>query len=198
MGQINNTVDYLNKLEPRLRKDMRAILTKNRRNASYRLYNSFFFFIKKVRTGIELEFQYAKHGKYVLDNRRKVVANKPSRKGGYSAIHSIKRWILAKGISIGQGKIRSVYKEGGKNVSTQRAKAKSLDKKLTSFAYAIWFNIKKQGRTSTPSTNFLKPYENLYKQQTFKRGLRQALVKDGWVIIGNINKKNPTTIKIKT
>jgi hypothetical protein len=125
---MTNVEKFLMKWEAKIIPQILAILTGNRRNASKRLYNSIKdkgFLYKTTRTGLEIVLQYAKHGKYVLDNRRNGKKMGPSIKGGYSAINSIKRWILQKGISIGGGKIRTPLKKKGTTSYNAHVQAKN-------------------------------------------------------------------------
>jgi hypothetical protein len=192
---LDNVFTYLEGYEPKLIKATKQILTRAKRNASYRLYNSFFFLVNKIRNGIGIEFKYAKHGAFVLDSKRNVVKQGPSKKGGQSAINSIKRWFLSKGISIGGGRTRSVT--GQSKVQTKQ----TPDKRLTSMAYAIWFSIKKRGKlnpTFSRDVNFLKPYQNLSKNPQFISGLGKAFKKDTLNIVNQSNKQKQYIIKIKT
>lgn len=173
MSNLNNTLTYLNKVKPKVLGSTKGILTRERRNASNRLYNSLDIEVFEDRNMFYIDLTFADHGKYVLDSRRRYKKNHPSTQ----AVNQLKKWITQKGISIGGGRITTVQ---GK--SNTQAKSQSNDAKLTSFAKAIWYKNKKQGRTSTPKnklgTNFLKPFNNMSKDKTFREGLKTALALD--------------------
>lgn len=170
---LKHTEDFLIRQEQEVVPKIQEILTKNRRNATARLYNSINFTIqdKPNNTGFEIYLDYANHGNFVLDNRRNVRKAGPSRE----AIASIMNWISNKGISIGAGKIRSV--QGTTQAQSKSTKPDAITMRKN-FAFAIWYNIKKKGRTTAPSTNFLKPWNNLYKSSEFQEGLTHAIAMD--------------------
>lgn len=187
---MNNTYKLLEVTEIELIKAMQQILTDNKRNATYKLYNSFEGDLKVTKNSMAFKITYAPHGAFVLDSRRNVKSNK-------KPIAAIKAWILSKGISIGKGRVRTPLKLGGKKVGRAEAERISNDKKLTSFAFAIWATIKKNRRVKARPTNFLKPYNNLMKS-SFKTALGRAVAKDTISIISPIIAgKNGLNIKIK-
>lgn len=163
---LNNTEDFLIGQERELIPQIQNILTEQRRNATSRLYNSFNYVIedKKDNEGFIIYLDYAEHGNFVLDGTRKYVSSKPSAK----AIQSIMEWIGVKGISIGSGRISSLSKLTKTDPEKQRK----------AFAFAIWYAQKKRGATWAGSTNFLKPWNNLYKSSDFQEGLALAVAKD--------------------
>ena len=176
--------------EIELIKAMQLILTNDKRNATYKLYNSFEGDLKVTKGSMAFKITYAKHGAFVLDSKRNVKSDK-------KPIAAIKNWILSKGISIGGGRIRTPLKLGGKKVGRAEAERISNDKKLTSFAFAIWATIKKNRRVKARPTNFLKPYDNLMKSK-FKTALGKAVAKDTIKIVTPmIVGKDGMKIKIK-
>ena len=158
--EMSNTYKFLQNAEIKMVKEMQDILVKGggdgrNRNATHKLSNSFQMELKRSTTGFIIKILYAAHGKYVLDSRRKVTKAKPSK----LAIDKIKAWITAKGIPVSGGRLRTplASKSGGK-ASRVESKSKAMDKELTSFAFAIWFKMKRDGKISTLPTDFLKPY----------------------------------------
>ena len=201
---MNSTYKFLVKTENRLIKEMQDILVKGgadgrNRNATHKLSNSFQMSIKEIpnNRGFTMTINYAAHGKYVLDSRRRITKPKPSK----LAIDKIKKWITDKGIAVDSksGKLRTPLdsKSGGKATRVESRSA-SMDKELTSFAFAIWYSIKKNGRISTMKTDFLKPYKNLtVKSNTFNMNMRKALKADTLYTINNsISKQSDRIIKI--
>jgi len=185
---MENTYTYLLETESKVIPKIQEILIKERRNATGKLRNSFEIDIKDKQNndGFEINMTYAAHGKYVLDNRRRI------KKGPSSnAIQSIMDWIVNKGISIGGGKIRTPMG----NARTQ-AQQDPLAKRRA-FAFAIYYSIKKKGRTWANSTNFLKPWNNIYQGKPFRDGLAQAIGLDMGKEIQDMFKQNGT-INIKT
>lgn len=196
--QMDNTIKYLETVENRMVKAIQKILTTQNRNASHRLYNSISMSLSTNNNGFLIKLEYADHGKYVLDSTRRVKKNNPSGK----AIEEIKKWITNKGISVGRGRIRTPLKsKSGKQEANIEARKSSRDKELTSFAWAIWKSIKKNGKIKTPRTDFLLPYNNLVSSNKFQTDLAAALAKDTITMIGGAKNiklfgKN-NTIKIK-
>ena len=225
MSNLQFTYKYLVKVETSIIRQMQAILMSQNRNASGKLYQSLNqgMEIDQTENGFTLELKYGymtSNGRYnvgdlVLDGRRRVTKNpsynKLSPRDPSTAIGQMINWILRKGISVGGGKIRTPLKKtyvkkvkgGGKQAIINEKYAANVeataspDRELVSFAFAIFKNIKKRGRTAAGNTNFLKPYQNLLRNQTFKIGLVQALSKDGIGIFAEqIKKGNIKEIKI--
>lgn len=207
MSNLQFTERYLTKVEVDTIKQMQAILTRENRNATHRLYNSFQTSLDETPNGFLIKMEYATHGKYVLDDKRRITRNasynKQNPKDPTTVIGQLINWILNKGISVGGGKIRtplkkSKYNQGGSSIYSPKTEAEQQNPypELTSFAFAIFNNIKKRGRTFTPSTNFLKPYQNLIKNRTFKIGLMTALAKDGTKVFSDPVLSGKNEIKI--
>lgn len=176
---LDKTYDYLTLMGKKLKREIRAILVQKKRNASHRLSNSIDYDIFQSKKGIGFIIEYAEHGNFVLTHKRNVKKSKPSQ----SAVDSIMEWILAKGIAIGKGKIRTPMKDSNKKY-TPSSKAYSKSDERKKMAWGIWMNIKKNRRTKVEGTNFLSPYNNLLKSKDFSRGLSQALSQDGLTFIG--------------
>jgi len=191
--KLDNTYIFLEETEVKLIKEMQNLLTKGKRNASYSLYNSFEGEVIRSPKGFIFKINYAKHGGFVLDDKRKFKKKGPSK----AAIDSISRWILNKGIAIGKGKIRTPLKKESSKTGLQPAsKAYSKNKERKNFAFAIWYANKKRGRTWAKKVNFMKPYENLFKSKNFSRDLQRNLLKDGLVFIGKDLKEMEIKIKM--
>ena len=189
--EMNNTYKYLEGVEIKLVKEMQAILTQKKRNASHSLYNSIEGEIEKSSKGFLFKISYARHGDFVLDDKRNVIHN-----ASKNAIQSIMDWILNKGVSIGKGKIRTpLKKEGSKTGLEPASKAYSKKDERRNFAFAIFNSIKNDKRTKAKKVNFLKPYENLFKSKNFSSLLSENLAKDGLTFIGK--DLNNMEIKIK-
>ena len=175
--EMNNTLIYLESVERQIIQKMEEILMKENRNATHSLSNSFQGKVVKTKQGFSFTIDYMEHGKYVLDNRRRVKKQKPSR----LAIENIMAWITNKGIPVGKGRLRTPLrnkktKQLYPTTSTYKSDVQSQKK---SFAFAIWFNIKKKGRTWAPSTNFLKPYTDMFRSNNFISDLQTNLSRDG-------------------
>lgn len=184
---LNETYKFLEETEIKVIKQMQDILKKDNRNASYKLYNSFEGELKRTSKGFLFTIKYAEHGNFVLDSKRRFKKKGPSKK----AIDEIKTWILNKGIPIGNGKIRTPLSKTRSSddkdqlMSRTKASSKKNEGALTSFAYAIWYSTKKNRRIKTPATDFLKPYNNLFKSNsTFIKQISKNLMKDGIRYIG--------------
>jgi hypothetical protein len=141
--------------------------------------------------------EYPIHGGVVLDGKMKYNKPGPSKK----AIDSLVNWIVGKHIPIGGGKVRSVYKNMAhttvKKLSKKTNAQGNRSNEITSFAFAIWYANRRRGRVKTPPTNFLRPYQNLLRNRTFKVGLVESLWKDGYGIFGEqIKRGNINEIKI--
>ena len=200
---MDNTLNFLEGIQYEVTKQMVAILDRENRNASRKLRTSLLaddaMVISRTNTGFIIKMKFASHGKYVLDNRRRIKSQYPSK----GAIASIKQWILDKGISVGGGRIRTPLKKtssrGGQFDLEPKHTSYSKDKELTKFAFAIFYNIKKRGRTWSNKTNFLRPYENLVSSSnsSFKNGMVNNLAKDGIKIITKDILGGKATIKIK-
>lgn len=192
-----NTEKYLGKVEIDTIRQMQAVLMRDNRNASNKLYNSFEMRYDKTDNGFFITMDYASHGKYVLDSRRRIRAAGPSRQ----AINSLMQWILDKKISVGNGQVRTPMTKrddrGGEYDLEPKHTSYNKEKEVKSFAFAIWYNTKKRQSIATPSTNFLKPYENLMKNRTFKDGLVEALAKDGIGMFNEQIKGSMDILKIK-
>lgn len=184
---LNKTYEYLEKEEIKVIDQMQSILSKFNRNASYKLYNSFQGNLKRTNKGFLFTITFAEHGQYVLQHKRRFTRKHPSKQ----AIEEIKKWIVNKGIPIGNGRIRTPMSktrttdDKDQLLSRTKAESNTLDKQRTSFAYAIWYSIRNNRRTKTPKTDFLKPYDNLFKSNSsFINGLKVALSEDGIKYIG--------------
>lgn len=181
---MDNTIKYLESVENRMVKSIQKILMVKNRNASYRLYNSISMSLSTSTNGYLIKLEYAKHGAFVLDSNRNVRKKNPSKE----AIDEIKKWITNKGISVGKGRIRTpLSSKSGKQKAN--IEARKSDSELTSFAWAIWKSIKKNGKIKTPRTDFLAPYNNLVGtggagNNKFQRDLAAALSRDTITMIG--------------
>lgn len=186
---LKETYYYLERVSIKLIKDMRSILTQRKRNATHRLYNSLEADLTATSNGIRFTIEYAEHGKYVINSKRNIRKKGPSQ----SAVQAISEWILAKGIPIGSGKIRTpMTNKRGKYQPA--SKVYSKEKEREKMAWGIFMNIKKRKKVKAPSTNFLSPYQNLLRSRDFGTQLSDNLAKDGLTFMG---KDTSGEIKIK-
>lgn len=203
INKLPFTEKYLLKIGINTISQMQQILDKNNRNATKRLRNNMKIYLDDKPSGMDKGFavilDYPKHGGVVLDGKMNYRSRYPSK----AAIQSIMNWITTRGLSVGQGKLRTIYKNqafvGAKRESKKVSKKTGKPSNdISSFAYAIWYANRNRGRVKTPPTNFLKPYQNLLRNSTFKIGLVQSLWKDGYGIFGEqIKRGKINEIKIK-
>jgi hypothetical protein len=134
--------------------------------------------IKKSTKGFEIVLTFAQQGYGVLRSKRKYTKKFPSEE----AIQSLMNWIKTKHISVGGGSTKTVARKSHVETRRESQKANKINP-IRSFAIAIWLKNKKQGKISTPSTDFLRPYRNISKTKSFQKGITEAMSKDSIAII---------------
>lgn len=190
LDKLQFTEKYLIKVEIDTIRQMQQILDRNNRNASKRLRNELHMDLVDTQKGFDIVMRYPIHGGVVLDGKMKYQKKHPSR----AAIESIMNWITTKGIPIGGGKLRTLYKDQAFVKAKKEARKVSPttgnpSNEVSSFAYAIWYANRNRGKVKTPPTNFLRPYQNLLRNSTFKSELVKNLWKDGYGIFGDAIKR---------